>query len=144
MKHIATNMKSITIQTTVGVGVERAWEVYTDPGHIKKWAFASDDWEVGDVKNDLRVGGKFLTNMRAKDQSAGFDFTGEYTEIAPNEKIAYTMTDGRKAEVWFKEMGEVTKVTVIFEMENENPEEMQRAGWQAILDNYKKEAEKLM
>lgn len=133
--------ESITVAVDVRVPVEKAWEIYNAPEHITKWAAASDDWHTPKATNDLRVGGTFNNRMEAKDGSAGFDFGGTYDAVVPMERIAYTMGDGRKAIVEFATEGDATKVTVTFDPENQNPIEMQRGGWQAILDNFKRYAE---
>ncbi|MEO7978433.1 SRPBCC family protein [Flavobacterium sp.] len=127
----------ITVQTTIRASIEKVWEFWTLPEHITKWAFASPDWHSQYAKNDLRQGGKFTTNMAAKDGSMSFDFWGEYTLIKQNEAIHYVMGDGRKAEITFKETSNGIEITENFDPETENPEEMQRGGWQAILDNFK-------
>ncbi len=111
------------------------------PEHIVDWNFASDDWQCPKASNDLRPGGAFSSRMEAKDGSAGFDFGGVYDEVVPFQKIAYTIADGRKVEVTFQEEGGKTRVTETFDMENENPEEMQREGWQAVLLNFKRSVE---
>lgn len=135
-------MKSaITVQTVVNAPVEKVWECWNKPEHITGWAFASDDWEAPSAENDLRVGGRFKTTMAAKNKSASFDFTGVYTNIKEHKLIEYDIDDGRHVKVEFTESPEGVKVTETFEPENENPEEMQRSGWQAILDNFKKYAE---
>lgn len=133
--------KAITVQVVVRSTVENAWERWTKPEHIVRWAFASDDWEAPAAENDVRVGGRFKTVMAAKDGSTKFDFTGEYTAVEPNAMLEYRMDDGRAARVTFEPTEGGTKVTETFEMEHENPEEMQRAGWQAILDNFRKHVE---
>lgn len=135
-------MEQVTIRADIYAPIETVWERYTQPEYITRWNYASDDWHSPSAENDLRVGGKFTYRMEAKDGSFGFDFGGEYTEIKPHELIAYTMGDGRKAEVRFIQNGdEATKVEVVFDAEGQNSVEMQRAGWQAILDNFKKCAE---
>lgn len=133
--------KTISIHATIHAPIEKVWEYYTSPEHITKWAFASSDWEAPSAENDLRVGGKFKTRMQAKNGSTGFDFTGTYTEIVSHKRIAYTMDDGRRVTVNFDPQGESVEVVVNFEMENQNSEELQRSGWQAILDNFKKHTE---
>ena len=135
----------IMVETIVNENVEKVWDAYTSPAHIVKWAFADESWYAPRATNDLRVGGSFLTHMEAKDGSAGFDFTGTYDEVIPHKKIAYTMDgdDKRKVVVTFEELGNSTHVRVTFDPEGENPIEMQRAGWQAILENFKKHAENL-
>lgn len=132
---------AITVQTVVNAPLEKVWEYWNNPAHISGWAFASDDWEALSPKNDLRAGGKFKTTMAAKDGSESFDFEGTYTNVIENKLIEYTMSDGRKVKVEFSESPEGVKVTETFDPENENPEEVQRGGWQAILDNFRKYAE---
>jgi uncharacterized protein YndB with AHSA1/START domain len=131
----------ITIQAAIVAPVEKAWESYTDPKHIMKWNFASDDWQCPAASNDLRVGGRYFARMEAKDGSFGFDFEAIYSEVKAAEKITYTMGDGREATVVFEDNGSKTNVTVSFDPESVNSLELQRNGWQAILDNYKKYTE---
>ena len=131
----------ITIETEISAEKEKVWEYYIEPEHITKWNFASDDWHCTKAVNDLRVGGKFTSRMEAKDGSFGFDFEGIYDEVTENQKIAYTMPDGRQAITAFDLIGNKTKVTTTFNAENENPVDMQRTGWQTILNNFKKYVE---
>ncbi len=135
-------MKKIKVETIVKNDIGKVWKFWNDPAHITQWAFASDDWECPHASNDLREGGKFLTRMRAKDGSASFDFTGTYTHVIPNKKIEYQTDDGRAVSVTFEQAGgDGVKIIEEFEMENINSEEMQRGGWQAILNNFKKYVE---
>jgi uncharacterized protein YndB with AHSA1/START domain len=131
----------LSIQGTINAPIEKVWRLWTSPEHIKKWNTASDDWHTTFAENDLRVGGKFLSRMEAKDGSFGFDFGGIYDEVKPNELIRYTLGDGRKVSVLFTANGKTTKIESSFEAEGTNPLEMQKNGWQAILDNFKKYAE---
>lgn len=131
----------ITVETTINAPIETVWERFNKPEHVMKWNHASDDWHSPRAENDLRAGGKFNYRMEAKDGSAGFDFGGEYAEVVPNQKIAYVMGDGRKVEVNFGEQEGETHITTVFDPESQNPPEFQKAGWQAILDNFKKYAE---
>ena len=132
---------AITVETLVNAPVEKVWKCWNEPEHIKGWAFASDDWHAPYSENDVRTNGKFKTTMAAKDGSFSFDFEGVYTNVQPNKVIEYTMGDGRKVKIVFSENGNETKVTETFDPESENPIEMQRGGWQAILDNFKKYTE---
>ena len=133
------NMNPITVEITINAPLEKVWKYWNNPEHITKWAFASDDWEAPVAENDLRTGGRFKTVMAAKDKSARFDFTGTYTVVKENEVIEYDMDgeDHRHVKVEFSQVQEGTKVTEVFDPENENSEEMQKAGWQAILNNFK-------
>ncbi len=133
----------ITVSALVAASSEIVWKAWTTPEDIKQWCFASDDWGVGDVTNDLREGGKFSTYMQAKDGSTGFDFNGVYTAVEPQKKIAYAIADGRTVEILFEEQDGKTLVTETFEMETENPAERQQEGWQAILNSFKRHAESL-
>lgn len=133
--------KKITVETTVQAPVETVWKCWTDPKHITKWNSASDDWHTPFAENDVRVGGKFLSRMEAKDGSFGFDFGGIYDEVKLHEVIAYTMDDGRKVKITFKGQENETKVIETFDAETENPIDVQQQGWQAILNNFKKYVE---
>ena len=136
-----TIKKSIDVEVTVNASVEKVWKYYTEPKHILNWNTASEDWHTTKSENDLKVGGKFLSRMEAKDGSFGFDFEGIYDTIKINSLIEYTLGDGRKVSLEFTSNGKETKVVENFEPENENPIELQKGGWQAILDNFKKHVE---
>jgi uncharacterized protein YndB with AHSA1/START domain len=131
----------INIETTVNAPVSKVWETWNKPEHITKWATASEDWHTPTAQNDLRTGGTFMNRMEAKDGSFGFDFGGTYDEVRPNEYIEYTMGDGRNVKIDFTEKNGQTHISQSFEAEETNPIEMQRGGWQAILDNFKKYTE---
>ncbi|PJJ79016.1 SRPBCC family protein [Mucilaginibacter auburnensis] len=136
-----TAQKTITVTATVNAPVEKVWQFWNEPEHIKGWAFASDDWHAPNAENDLRVDGKFSTTMAAKDGSFSFDFGGVYTNVQEHKYIAYTIGDGRKVEITFTGNGDSTEVVETFEPEGMNSLEMQQGGWQAILNNFKKYAE---
>lgn len=126
----------IAIETVVKAPLSKVWDAWNNPEDIKQWNAASDDWHTTRSTVDLREGGKFLSRMEAKDGSMGFDFEGEYTRIAPEEIIEYRMSDGREVKVEFIEREDGVLVKTAFDAETEHPAEMQRAGWQAILDNF--------
>jgi uncharacterized protein YndB with AHSA1/START domain len=131
----------ITVENTIDESVEKVWDYFTKPEHITKWNNASDDWFTPHAENDLRVGGNFLYRMEAKDGSFGFDFGGTYDAVDNLAYLEYTIGDGRKVQVKFASDGNKTKLTEKFEAENMNSVELQKNGWQAILDNFKKYAE---
>jgi uncharacterized protein YndB with AHSA1/START domain len=131
----------ITIEATIKAPVEKVWTYWSEPKHITQWAFASPDWHAPYAENDARTGGKFKTTMAAKDGSFSFDFDGVYSHVEPKKVIEYGLGDGRKVKITFTAMGNETKVVEAFDPEKENPIEMQRGGWQAILDNFKKYTE---
>jgi uncharacterized protein YndB with AHSA1/START domain len=132
---------SITVESTIDAPAEKVWKLWTLPEHITKWNNASDDWHTPRAQNDLRVGGSFSARMEAKDGSFGFDFGGIYNAVEMHKLIEYTLGDGRKVKVKFSPDGNRTKVTEMFDAENTHSVEMQRSGWQAILDNFKKYVE---
>lgn len=128
--------EKITVEGMAHASIDMVWEYYTEPQHIVKWNHASDDWCSPWAKNDLRAGGNFVFRMEACDGSEGFDFSGQYTEVKKHELIAYTIEDGRRVTVRFVKKGDKTQIKVVFEAENINSVEMQREGWQAILNNF--------
>ena len=131
----------ITIEATVHAPADTTWNMWTQPEHITQWSTPSDDWHTTRATMDVREGGKFLSRMEAKDGSAGFDFSGTFTKVVPRQELEYTLDDGRKVSVTFDEHDGHTHITESFEAESENPIEMQRQGWQAILDTFKKYTE---
>lgn len=135
------NKTSITVENTVNAPAGKVWKFWTGPEHIVNWNNASDDWHTPHAENDLRVGGKFKSTMAAKDGSFSFDFEGTYSKIEKNKAIEYTMPDGRNVKIAFEDQGDKTRVMETFDPEGTNPVDMQRAGWQAILDNFKKYTE---
>ena len=132
-----TTSTRITVSALVAKPIAHVRKCWTGAEHIVHWNNASHDWHCPAATNDLRVGGQVNNTMAARDGSASFDFIGTYTAVEPNKRIAYTMEDGRTCEVLFAAEGAGTRVTETFDAETENPLEVQRGGWQAILDNYK-------
>ena len=131
----------ITIESTVNAPAQKVWDYWTKPEHITKWNYASDDWHTPWAKANFREGGSFSARMEAKDGSMGFEFGGVYDVLRTNEYIEYTIGDGRKVKVNFKSDGNTTHVVQSFEAESQNSVELQKGGWQAILDNFKKYTE---
>jgi uncharacterized protein YndB with AHSA1/START domain len=139
--NMETDKTIITVETFVNAPIDKVWECWTHPEHIVNWNFASADWHAPKAENDLRPGGSFTSRMEAKDGSYGFDFEGVYDDVIINNLISYTLGDGRTVVIKFTNTGNETHIAESFEAEDVNPEEMQRDGWQAILNNFKKYAE---
>jgi uncharacterized protein YndB with AHSA1/START domain len=127
----------VTIQATVIADSQKAWDYYTQPEHITQWNFALEDWQCPTASNDLKVGGKYIARMEAKDGSFGFDFEAIYSEIEIGESFLYSMPNGREVKVTFESRGNQTEITVTFDAETQHSIEMQKNGWQAILNNFK-------
>lgn len=134
--------QQISVSANIGAPVERVWQAYTTPADITQWNFASDDWCCPNAEADLRVGGNYKARMEARDGSMGFDFEAVYEEIEPGKALTMAMTDGRKARTTFEATEIGTKVTTVFDAETDNSIDMQRDGWQAILNNFKAHVEK--
>ena len=131
----------ITIETTVRSDIAKVWSAWTTPADINRWNAASDDWHTPRATNDLRVGGSLSFRMEARDKSAGFDFGGTYTLVSPRERLHFILADGRHVDVRFLPEGNKVRVVEEFETETTNSAELQRKGWQAILDNFKRHVE---
>ncbi|QDH80820.1 polyketide cyclase [Echinicola soli] len=137
-------MKKITVTTSVNAPVDKVWAYWTGPEHIMRWNNASDDWHTPHASNDLREGGAFTSRMESKDGTIGFDFSGTYQAVHEGKMLSYALDDGREVEVVFTPEGEGTVIKETFDPEQTNPIEMQKGGWQAILDNFKKYVETKM
>ncbi|HYG02620.1 MAG TPA: SRPBCC family protein [Chryseosolibacter sp.] len=136
-----TQQKQITVEATVNAPVSKVWNYFTEPAHIMKWCYASDDWHAPYAENDVRDGGKFKTTMAAKDGSMQFDFAGIYDKVEDQRLITYRLEDGRQVRIEFSFAKEGTIIRETFDPENVFSVDMQRAGWQSILDNFKKYVE---
>ncbi|NBR01124.1 MAG: hypothetical protein EBT97_11870 [Actinobacteria bacterium] len=132
----------IIVRTSIHAPLATVWRAYTTPADIVQWNAASADWHTTTATVDLRVGGAFSSRMEAKDGSFGFDFAGTYTAVEPQRLLAYAFGD-RTARIEFAEGGDEVTVTVTFDAETEHPMEQQQAGWQAILDNFRRHVESL-
>jgi len=132
----------ITVQAIINAPVEKVWKCWTTPDDIIKWNNASPDWHTTHAMNDLRTGGKFSSRMEAKDESMGFDFSGVYKKVILHKQIDYTLDDDREVSITFSLADGKTEIVETFEAENVYPPEKQREGWQSIMDNFKKYAEK--
>ena len=130
-------MTFMTVETIINAPLNSVWKKWTSPEHIQHWNFASPDWHCPSAKTDLQVGGEFHYEMAARDGSMSFDFGGTFLQIEEQKSLDILIGDGRKMKVTFASTEMGTKVTEQFEPENENPKEMQQAGWQQILDNFK-------
>jgi uncharacterized protein YndB with AHSA1/START domain len=133
--------EKITVRVFIHAPVAQVWNAFTTPSSIVKWNFASDDWCCPKASNDLRKGGSFNYRMESTDHAVGFDFSGTYTEVREREGIEFVLGDDRTVTVEFRADGTDTEVVETFDAESENSLELQRNGWQAILDNFKKHAE---
>ena len=129
-------MEKITVTAKISAELQKVWDFYTQPEHITQWNFADPSWHCPSATNDMKVGGTYLARMEAKDGSMGFNFEAVYSEIKEKERFTYGF-EGREVEVIFKSQSEYTEVVIHFDPENENPLELQKAGWQAILNNFK-------
>lgn len=135
------NTTKITVQSIVNVNIEKAWQLWTNPEDIKAWNNASDDWHTTHAVNDLRSGGSFNYHMEAKDGSFGFDFSGRYKNVILHKQINVILDDNRQLDISFISNGNTTEIIECFDAENQNSVELQRFGWQSILDNFKRYAE---
>lgn len=133
--------EKITIETLINARIEKVWDFWNEPKHITQWNAASEDWHTPQASNDLRPGGRLSSRMEAKDGSFGFDFEGTYTDVVPLSVISYTLEDGRTVTITFSSKGNQTLIKESFDAEGTNSIERQQAGWQAILDNFKKYVE---
>ena len=131
----------ITVMTSVKADIDKVWEYWTDPKHIVQWNNASDDWHTPKAVNHVKVGAHFNYTMAAKDGSMSFDFEGTYIDVKHHQKISYGIVGGRKVYILFAPIDGEIRIVETFEAENENSIEMQRGGWQNILDNFKKHVE---
>jgi uncharacterized protein YndB with AHSA1/START domain len=129
-------MEKITVEAKINADKNKVWDYYTNPKHIINWNFADPSWHCPSAENDMKIGGRYCARMEARDGSFGFDFDAYYTEIIDGKEFTYEF-GGRSAKIKFNNLGDQTDVVVTFDPETQNPVEMQRGGWQSILNNFK-------
>lgn len=135
-------MSLITVQATIAAPVATVWEYWTKPEHVTKWNFASPDWHCPKSTSIVEVNGEFHHIMAAKDGSFEFDFWGRFTQIEIEKQLQIELGDSRKVTVLFENKSDqTTLITEHFEPESQNPLDLQEAGWQAILNNFKQYVE---
>jgi uncharacterized protein YndB with AHSA1/START domain len=137
----AKEKNAITVQATIDSPIDNVWFIWNNPGDIVNWYFASPDWHTPRATNNLVEGGGFNFRMEAKDGSMGFDFEGIYKRVIDQKLIEYFLADDRNVNIEFTAVGNKTQVVETFDAEDINPPEIQRYGWQSILDNFKKYVE---
>lgn len=133
--------QKINITATINAPIAQVWDAYNNPKDIVNWNQASPEWHCPSSENDLRVGGRFKNKMAAKDGSFQFDFEGTYTEVTPHNSISYVLGDERTVDTTFTDENGSTKMDISFDAEGSNPADMQREGWQAILNSFKQYVE---
>lgn len=138
------NVTEISIYAEIDVPIKLAWELWHTPIHIKEWYTASEEWATSEAENNFKEGGKFSYRMEAKDGTVDFDFSGKYDKIENHRFISYTLDDGRKVDVRFRKTDTDTIIIQKFQPETENPLKIQKEGWQAILNNFKRYAQKFI
>lgn len=134
----------IQIEAIINAPKVLVWTAYNDPAHVVNWDAASDDWFCPSANNEVREGGRFVYRMEARDGSFGFDFCGNYIRVYPGESLRYQLDDQRQVGVDFVDHGDGVRLVIRFEPEHENSVELQREGWQAILNRFKAYAESLV
>ncbi len=134
--HLNMKLEKIKVKAVVSASKKKVWDFYTNPAHITNWNFAHPSWHCPSASNDLTIGGRYFARMEAKDGSFGFDFEAIYTELKTEEQFTYEF-DGRIVRVTFQEKNGITEVVIVFDPETENSIDLQKQGWQAILDNFK-------
>ncbi len=130
-------MELITVESTIEAPIDMVWDFWTKPEHVMHWNFASNDWHCPNANSDFNVGGEFHYIMAAKDGSVEFDFCGTFTKIIDKTFIEIFLEDGRELNIQFESEGNTTKIIETFEPEEVNSIELQKQGWQAILNNFK-------
>lgn len=127
----------ITIEATIMASNDKVWTYYTSPSHIIHWNAASDDWCCPHAENELHVGGKYKARMESKDKQYGFDFEGTYTKVTHEKQLTFTLEDNREVDIIFTDLNATTRLIITFDAETENSVELQKSGWQSILNNFK-------
>ena len=122
MSDNAGSKDAVVIERTFNAAQDLIWQMWTDPEQFKQW-YGPKGFTIPVADMDLRVGGKRLICMASPDGSMKMWTTGEFTEIAPTERLSYTesMADENGNVISPAAMGmpegypDTTEVTVLLE-----------------------------
>lgn len=134
---VSMETMSIKVAVVVKDSMERVWDCWTQAEHIKEWYHAADTWYVPSAAIDFKEGGDFKIKMAAIDKTGAFDFNGTYTVIKHQEKICFTIDDGRKVRITFEKHPDGVLILEQFEATSDQPLAAQEMGWQRILHSFK-------
>jgi uncharacterized protein YndB with AHSA1/START domain len=130
-------MPKITITQSIKAPLKTVYESYLNPVDNLRWNTAGEGWTTSYAKIDARVGGELHFGYQGPTLDLSFDLGGVFKEIVENHKISYLMGD-RLVEWFFEQSGSgQTKVSCIFDAEDQNSLAMQEHGWNNILTNFK-------
>jgi uncharacterized protein YndB with AHSA1/START domain len=127
--------RSITITRQLAAPRALVFAACTAAEHLKEWYRASDDWTTPFAESDPRPGGALRVGFGSPDGRNDFVLEAVYDEIAPPERLSYTMADGRRVVMTFAEQDGGTFVSLTLDLESTFSEDMQRGGWSAMLAN---------
>eukprot|EP01059_Diplonema_ambulator_P002589 TRINITY_DN121_c0_g1_i5.p1 TRINITY_DN121_c0_g1~~TRINITY_DN121_c0_g1_i5.p1 ORF type:complete len:424 (+),score=131.51 TRINITY_DN121_c0_g1_i5:73-1344(+) len=134
----AQDSNKVTVEAEINAPLAAVWAAWTTPADIMAWNHANDEWCCPSAEVDLKVGGVYSSRMEAKDGSMGFDFKGVITAVKPESCLSFGLDDGRNVAIDFTDCGNgATKIVEVFDAEKENSVDLQRTGWQSILNSFK-------
>lgn len=126
---------------------ERVFAAWTDPALLRRWWAAVQGWETSRAEVDARPGGRYRLSMW--DGRAEYTVSGEYLELVPPERLAYTWTweggdeimrgsEGTLVTVEFVEAGSGTEVVLTHTgFAGDGIRDLHGEGWSGCLDNLK-------
>lgn len=149
MSSNATENIKLEVKRLIQAPRELVWKAWTEPEQIKDWLELGKDITIESVKIDLRVGGKFRTQIKMADGEF-FTAAGTYLEVKPLERLVYTWDwekdgsgtefgelEGNESQVTleFRENGQGTELTLTHEkIASIESRDRHEEGWHMWMD----------
>jgi len=88
---MADDFEWVRIKRTVAAPIEKVWEMWTDPKLFAQW-YGPNGMKIPSAEMDVVIGGtrKICMEMTMPDKTMQMWFTGEYTDVSPPNRLAYT------------------------------------------------------
>jgi uncharacterized protein YndB with AHSA1/START domain len=85
-----TTGHTLQMERTFAAPARRVFDAFTSEEVMRRWWHASPDWETPEASVDLRLGGRVRVVMRDPDSGDRYGGQGEYVEIDPPRRLAFT------------------------------------------------------
>ena len=129
------------MERTYDAPAQAVFDAWTSEEVMRRWWHAGHDWETTEAQVDLRVGGAVRVVMRNPHEDIEYGGGGEYTEVDPPRRLAFTWTwddDSTRQliELDFEESAGATTVRFTHSgLSDEESRVSHKDGWGKAFDN---------
>ena len=137
---------TLQMERTFAAPAQAVFDAWTSEEVMRRWWHVEPDWDTPVAEVDLRVGGAVRVVMRNPHDGTEYGGGGQYTEIDPPRRLAFTwIWDGNAKrqliELEFEESeGGVTTVRFTHrDLWDEEAVRSHQEGWDRVFDSLERE-----